>query len=55
MKQYYLEVQCIVCGKELIRGDYIYGACHKCTKIAIDRMVKGKDKFIDKIKEGRNA
>lgn len=40
MKPYYLEVQCIVCGKELMRGDYIYGACHKCTKIAIDRMVK---------------
>lgn len=31
------EEKCGICFKELIRGDYVYGACHDCAKHAISQ------------------
>ncbi len=30
-----LHMACMICKKHLIRGDYVYGACHACARIAI--------------------
>ena len=32
--------RCGICFKELIRGDYVYGACHDCAKRAISQRLK---------------
>ena len=35
-----IKVNCCICSKELIPGDYVYGACHDCAKRAIARRAK---------------
>ena len=30
-------MDCNICGKQLIRGDYVYGACHPCARQAINK------------------
>jgi len=32
--------KCGICFKKLIRGDYVYGACHACAKRAISQRLK---------------
>jgi len=32
--------KCGICFKKLIRGDYVYGACHDCAKRTISQRLK---------------
>ena len=34
------KMNCAICKKSLMRGDYIYGACHSCAKKAITKASK---------------
>ena len=29
--------KCCICNKQLVRGDFVYGACHECAHIAIEK------------------
>jgi hypothetical protein len=35
-----LESLCVICGKLLIRGDYVYGACNTCARNTINKASK---------------
>ena len=39
------EEKCGVCSKKLVRGDYVYGACHECAKRAIANRIKDAKSF----------
>ena len=39
-----------ICLKELIRGDYVYGACHDCAKRAITQRLKDRESYVAMMK-----
>ena len=41
---------CGICLKELIRGDYVYGACHDCAKRAITQRLKDRESYVAMMK-----
>jgi uncharacterized protein YuzB (UPF0349 family) len=45
-KTYAIKVEqityCGICEKSLVRGDYVYGACHECARKVIHQASKSK-------------
>lgn len=37
--------KCGICFKKLIRGDYVYGACHDCAKRTISQRLKDVKRY----------
>lgn len=33
-------MNCEICNKTLIRGDYIYGMCHDCVKNIANKQIR---------------